>query len=323
LPDLCSAPEANVPTFSPANNDAAFSQQLVNVLSCAETKIQAALYQTTSQCFVDLLNGALSANPSVSLELVIDDDQCPLVSGVRDCPLSQLEGNPRVQIIDDSRSALMHHKYIIADGRRVWISSANMTEDSFCSQFNNSMVIDDPTIVGAYLTEHQRMAEMRSFGPTEDLGPTESGNYSVYFSPRSPASQPSRWFIDLLAAIETSTSSIDFMIFALTRQEVGDALVRAQERGVRVRGVVAHRFSTEPAISAMLDAGIDLRFDDVHSKVMVIDTTVVTGSANWSRSAWSNNENSLWIRDVSLADTYRAEVESIYENADPVGSGEG
>jgi len=215
----------------------------------------------------------------------------------------------------------MHHKYIIADGNRVWISSANMTEDSFCSQYNNSIIIDDPTIVNAYLSEHQRMADLGSFGPSEDLGPVESGNYSVYFSPRSPASQPSRWFIDLLTAIETSTTSIDFMIFALTRQEVGEALVRAQERGVSVRGLIAHRFSTEPAVQEMLDAGLNIRFTDIHSKVMVIDGTVVTGSANWSRSAWSNNENSLWIRDTTLADRYRREVESIYAGADSPGGG--
>lgn len=61
------------------------------------------------------------------------------------------------------------------------------------------------------------------------------------------------------------------------------------------------------------------RVASVHSKVLVVDaTTVVTGSANWSENAWSNNENSLWIADSSVAGAYVAEFERVFLSAPPV-----
>ena len=51
--------------------------------------------------------------------------------------------------------------------------------------------------------------------------------------------------------------------------------------------------------------GAGVRVGDVHSKLLLVDgDVVITGSANWSASAWSNNENSLWIRDANAASTY-------------------
>ena len=49
---------------------------------------------------------------------------------------------------------------------------------------------------------------------------------------------------------------------------------------------------------------------------MIIDgATVVTGSANWSENAWSNNENSLWITDTTIAAAFTAEFDAAYATA--------
>ena len=69
----------------------------------------------------------------------------------------------------------------------------------------------------------------------------------------------------------------------------------------------------------MISGGVSVRFGDVHHKVAVIDELVIAGSANWSRSAWSNNENSLWIADASVADLYRTEVDTVFAISDETG----
>ena len=123
----------------------------------------------------------------------------------------------------------------------------------------------------------------------------------------------------MIASIEGATSSVEVMIFAWTRTEISDALVAAAARGVTVRGLVAPSYADDAPAQALLAAGVDIRVASVHSKVMIIDgATVVTGSANWSENAWSNNENSLWIADGAVAGAYLAHFDGVYAGADPV-----
>jgi len=49
----------------------------------------------------------------------------------------------------------------------------------------------------------------------------------------------------------------------------------------------------------------------MHSKVLVADNTVVTGSSNFSNSARGNAENVLAIRDPALALAYRTYILSL------------
>ncbi|MAC26241.1 MAG: hypothetical protein CMH59_07160 [Myxococcales bacterium] len=316
LPTTCTGPVAG-PVFSP--EDPAFGEQLMEVLACADESLHMALYLPGWDCIGDALADKLEADEDIVMEIVVDDDQCPTFGGTRDCDMLRgIADHPRVTIVDDDRSALMHHKYIVADGTSVWVSSANMTEDSFCEDLNNSVVIDDATIVGRFEEVFQRMFTDGSFGPVEPEGVTESAPYRLYFSPESPISSPSGWFTALTDAIAEAETSVDVMIFALTRGEISEALVAAHERGVEVRVLSSFRFGGEAAIQTLQDAGIDARVADVHHKVMILDgETVATGSANWSMNAWSNSENSLWIADADVASAFTDELDRVWATASP------
>jgi hypothetical protein len=150
-----------------------------------------ALYQANSSCFVDVVLARLAAVPALRVRIVTDDEQCPVVMGARSCALSRLEGHPRVQIIDDGRTTLMHHKFIIADGARIWVASANMTRQSFCTDENNAIVIEDAPTIATYSAEFRRMFETRMFGPiAPEAEPSPAARFAVYFSPRSPSTMP-------------------------------------------------------------------------------------------------------------------------------------
>jgi phosphatidylserine/phosphatidylglycerophosphate/cardiolipin synthase-like enzyme len=42
----------------------------------------------------------------------------------------------------------------------------------------------------------------------------------------------------------------------------------------------------DPSVASMRMAGVNVRTDEMHSKVLIIDgATVTTGSANWSTNA--------------------------------------
>jgi phosphatidylserine/phosphatidylglycerophosphate/cardiolipin synthase-like enzyme len=318
IPATCTPPEIDSPTFSPTSS--ALQTQLHNVIACATRTLDMALYQVNSSCFVDVILARLAAVPELQVRIVTDDDTCPIVMGARSCALSRLESNPRVQIIDDNRSALMHHKFIVADGTRLWISSANMTRQSFCADENNAIVIEDAALIDSYSAEFRRMFERRSFGPINpEPDPPPSARFGVYFSPRTPSTQPPRWHSALITAINEARTSLDFAVSAFTRQDIADALSAAHRRGVRVRGIVDTSYAMNPAVLSLRSAGVDVRTASMHSKVLIVDSALVTtGSANWSSNAWTNNENSLWIRDANIASVYRTQFDQSFAMARPL-----
>lgn len=304
----CATPAPDEPVFTPVGS--AYKDQLFAVLACADETIDAALYRTSWDCVVDAFETKLADDADLEVRLVIDDDQCPLLEGgVRDCPLARIATHPRVTIVDDDRSAFMHHKFIVADGERVWVSSGNMTRTSFCTDMNNSLVVEQPEIVTGY-ADHFELMFGGTFSPQPITEPIVAGAYTLYTSPRTPATMGSPWFNDLVAAIDASTTTVDVMISAWTRTEVSDALVRARGRGVTIRALVRSAYVDDPPALALIAAGAEVRHGNVHSKVAVIDGgLVVTGSPNWSANAWSNSEASLWVADSAVAAAYTAELE--------------
>lgn len=317
LPTTCTPPPSGDPRFTP-DLDGSYSDPLLSLIACADSSLHLAIYSAQWSCLIDAIRARLDAAPSLQVEIVTDDDECPLVSGVRGCALSALEGNPRVTIVDDARSRLMHHKFLVADGSRAWLGSANFTEQSFCGDVNDGLVLTDPALVTGLDTEFERFFADGMFGPVPAADPIVAGPYSLYFSPETPVDAPSRWFTDLVTRIDGARLWIRVMIFALTRTEISDALIRAKARGVSVRVLVNPRFGAEPAVEALRTAGIDVREAPVHTKALAMDGRfVATGSANWSAAAWANDENSLFIDDSSIALSYEARFDLSWADATP------
>jgi len=312
LPTACSAPAADEPTFTPPSG--AMAGQFLGLLVCADVSVRLAIYETDWECLVDAFLAKLAADDDLVVQFVIDDDRCPRgADGTLTCSLARLEASDRVTIVPDNRSGLMHHKFAIFDDARVWVASANLTQRSFCRDNNNAIVVDQAEIVAAYGNVFRRMFVDGTFGPVPPEEPVRGGPYRVSFSPETPTTSPARWFNDLVAAIGAATTSAEASIHAFTRTEVSDALIAAHRRGVAVRVIVEETYADELPAQALLAAGVPLHVGEMHSKTLVLDgRTVVTGSANWSANAWSNNENSLWIEDPAIAAAYRAEFERVF-----------
>ena len=84
---------------------------------------------------------------------------------------------------------LMHHKYIVADGKSVWTGSANWSVYSWSRQENVLVTIDSPEIASSY---RQNFEELWSTGDVEKSGRSEPkrvrvGNATVtaWFTPGS------------------------------------------------------------------------------------------------------------------------------------------
>ncbi|MCM2268140.1 MAG: phospholipase D-like domain-containing protein [Elusimicrobiales bacterium] len=122
--------------------------------------------------------------------------------------------------------------------------------------------------------------------------------------------------------IDASLSSVDVMMFSVNLKDAPDALLRARDRGVKVRLIVneSHVFSQPtPDIKRLIAAeGIELRtlrgtraYGVNHNKIGIFDGTVATlGSYNWTFGAtFSNLENILVARHPVYVQGYSAYFE--------------
>ena len=118
-----------------------------------------------------------------------------------------------------------------------------------------------------------------------------------------------------IEAIDNAQKTLDIAMYSISDSGISDALGRAVERGVSVRlvfeGANADRRDPENSRSAKLeDMGIDARYINkiMHHKFVIIDgprldlerahdALLITGSANWSFSGGTkNDENTIFAQ---------------------------
>src|SRR3990172_5166262 len=147
--------------------------------------------------------------------------------------------------------------------------------------------------------------------------------FELYFTdPTSPlASQETDGPDGLLAeAIDGARLSVDVAIYSLSLNSVRDALLRAHDRGVRVRMVMESDNLDRSDPQKLVDAGIQILGDRreglMHDKFVVIDNSEVwTGSMNFTDSgAYEDNNNLIRIHSEKIAEDYTKEFEEMFKD---------
>jgi phospholipase D len=131
-------------------------------------------------------------------------------------------------------------------------------------------------------------------------------NIELCFTPPSGCSEV------IEREISKAISSIYVQAYGMTSPTIADALIKAHERGVKVRVLLDKNNLKDKwsKRSVLVDAGVDVGIDKVpgiaHNKIIVIDEeTVMTGSYNFTRAADIRNaENVIIINDKAVANEY-------------------
>jgi phosphatidylserine/phosphatidylglycerophosphate/cardiolipin synthase-like enzyme len=257
---------------------------------------------------------------------IVADDEDGLEDD--DTTLVELEA-AGIPIVVDDRSALMHNKFMIMDGLTVWTGSMNYTMNGAYRNNNNMLVLRSRRAAEVYQAEFDEMFERREFGPRSDDSNTANFQQDgvpieIYFASENETVEA------ILREINAAESSIRFMNFSFTRDDMGDALMASANAGVDVQGVFENTGSKTQysELPRLFCAGVDVRQDGnpgiLHHKVFVIDESVVlTGSFNFSNNAVeSNDENIVIIRDADIAALYLDEFSRIQSIASPPETGE-
>lgn len=161
-------------------------------------------------------------------------------------------------------------------------------------------------------------------GPTRPTTPAHQPKIEVFFSQvhsgrledaQNAADNPD---VQLAKLLDSAQNKLDIAAFEIDSQRVADAILRAHERGVKVRVVTDSDYMHEPQLQRLLKAGVpivdDQRSGLMHNKFVVVDDhTVWTGSYNFTDNcAWKNNNNALRIASPELAANYTTEFEEMF-----------
>ena len=169
-----------------------------------------------------------------------------------------------IPLIDDTAdgskgSGLMHHKYLVIDGKKVITGSANFTLSGIHGDFNNLdtkgninhlLIIDNVDVARLFTEEFNYM-----WGDNSDGGiNSKFGLAKPWRSPASivwqnteitvqfsPTSSSKDWYLStnglIGKTIHQANDSIDLALFVFSEQEIVDILQQKQQQGVKIRGV--------------------------------------------------------------------------------------
>ena len=229
-----------------------------------------------------------------------------------------------IPVVEDGRNAIMHDKFVIADGTTVWTGSWNFTENDTYRNNNSMIGITAPEMVANYQAEFDEMFVEQKFG-ANSTGNTPYPQFTVngiavenYFSPDDGVAD------HILSAINGATQSIAFAAFTFTRSDFTEAMLERAQAGVRVEGVYETRqvnSGSDQSYGVLSPAGLPVLLDGnpytMHHKFIVIDgQTVITGSYNFTKAAeQKNDENVLIIHDAEIAQKYLNEFQKLWQTA--------
>jgi phosphatidylserine/phosphatidylglycerophosphate/cardiolipin synthase-like enzyme len=299
-----------------ANRRGGLDEKLVALIDRAQRTIDVAAYDFDLQNVADALVRAQGRGVRVRMvtdsEILENDDEAIQAA------FGKLEA-AKIPIVEDNRSAIMHHKFTVVDGRWVSTGSWNYT-DGDTYRLNNAMIlIDSPQLATNYSTEFAKMFERRQFGPTKDKtipNPVITVNgtrIETCFASENACEDR------IVARLSESTRSIRFLAFSFTSAPITQTMLDRQAAGVSLAGVFETTGSDTPysAYGKLKQRGVEVYTDGnpylMHHKAIIIDERIVIfGSYNFSDNAKkSNDENLLIVDSPEMARAFLAEYDRI------------
>lgn len=291
-------------------------KELVNLANKSQNSIDIALYGWADipklrQAFIN------AQKRGVKIRVIYDtkttkDNYYPetedFVKIIENARTDEITGNPKLT------NHLMHNKFMIFDNKTVYTGSMNfsLTGLSGFNQ-NNVIIINSPEIANIYTTEFNQMFDgkfhtLKTKSLNKSVILKDGTRLSIYFSPQDKGISTG-----VIPLINNAAKYIYVPAFLITHKPLTNALISAKSRGVDVK-IILDATSTgtrNSSLKQLRASGIPVKIENyagkMHSKLMIIDDTyVITGSANFSNSAENkNDENQIIIESPKIAKFYK------------------
>ncbi len=179
----------------------------------------------------------------------------------------------QVPLIDDTEdgskgTGLMHHKFLVTDGKTVLVTSANFTLSDQHGDYtrpetkgnaNNLLVIQSPELAQLFTEEFNEMwgdgvggQKDSQFGVDKTIRPAKTFSVgktkvSVKFSPDSRTVDWSDTSNGLIAqTLSQANQSVNLALFVLSEQRLADELQTKHQKGVEIKVLIDPEFAYRP-----------------------------------------------------------------------------
>ena len=180
----------------------------------------------------------------------------------------------RDDISDGSKgSGLMHHKFMVIDGKTTIVTSANwttsdlhgdITNPSSLGNANNLVKIESSDVANAFAQEFDLMYQSRKFKTRKPDRPVQTfmvgdSKLKLHFSPISPKKSWTDSSNSLIAdTADQAKSSLDLALFVFSDRQLSDRLSALPPRNVTVRGLFEPGFFRRPYSNSLDMLGIPI-----------------------------------------------------------------
>jgi cardiolipin synthase len=227
---------------------------------------------------------------------------------------------PDIHLVLRHDQGLMHTKITLIDGERVILGTANMTQDSLTVQRNLVSVMHSKALA-SYLYN----ALSIQLGVREGIMPERQATFSIGNQPVEMWLLPhnDKAIKRLIELIDSAQKTFHVAMFTFTRYDLANALSRAQRRGVTVH-ITLDKHQTAGANSNMalflekrrVPVYVNRSSPLFHYKVLGIDdTTLVCGSANWTKAAFTQNDDCFIVLN-KLNETQQKRLQALWQAID-------
>lgn len=314
-----------------------FATKLVERINNAYYSLDMALYSFIG--LPEVVNAIIGAkNRGVKVRVVYDSRTTqPSMQSLIDAGIKISRRPPD----SGTFSGIMHNKFIIVDARDtlpgndwLWTGSWNISSTEL-NWKNNVIEINDANLAAAYTKEFEEM-----WGSNTDEPDAAKAKFGMYKTDNTPHSftvsgkeigayfSPSdRTNSYILNAINGAHYSIYMALYVFTRDDLYNGILYRKNSGVQdIRGLVEQyningsEYTKLSSIAEMFTTPTGQAI--LHHKYGLIDAsypasspTVITGSHNWSTAAETDNdENTLIIKDLKIANQYLQEFKKRYND---------
>jgi cardiolipin synthase A/B len=205
------------------------------------------------------------------------------------------------------RSGLMHKKILILDEETIFIGTANFTPTSLCMHDNVILGIHSKEM--AYDIQHSLKNYLKYKIGGQDIELWHLPDFQQ------------ECLKNTLHLLSTAKKTIHISLFTFTHKKILDALLTAKERGVQISVALDYytsRGASKKTVEFLKKHHIPLYISKggklLHHKWCLVDEdTLLIGSANWTKSAFTINEDCLLVV-YKLTDFQKSYFRKIWKN---------
>jgi phosphatidylserine/phosphatidylglycerophosphate/cardiolipin synthase-like enzyme len=311
---------------------------VVNAINASVSSFDGVMYSIDMKDVPDALIAA--RDRGVKVRLIIDENH---VYPRMDTQIKRLiNAGPGIEVRtlkgyqDYGRT---HNKITIHDGELVTVGSYNWTFSATFSNYENILVARNPMYVEPYKKYFEWMwsnsrtiaqgqspqsVQVGAYGlPPQDNNPPMSLNGvsvpAYLFSPGSDTENR------IAALIDACKVSVDAVTFSFSSKPIADALVRAYQRGIKVRFLEDSSMAKSSSFAQYVyKSGVPFKImggrNDkgvMHNKFIIYDGKLLsTGSFNFATNASVNSfENVIFVSDTNAIKAYQDKFDWFYSQA--------